>query len=221
MLPSRPADFGLPRPSGHRPRDGFAREALRRALPPDRLGPRGGTGRTGPRRERRPGALPGPRLDRRDGPFEVPMPGEGWTGRFMFHAPGGLTGVIGDTSSLLDDRLAMARTDTGHEPEKRPVFLPERRRATGLRLPRQFPGDGAGKADHPRVLRPARRVRASLGLLERRARRTDGGAAFSGRLRRDHRRGAARRQAGRPGTGLSSCTETHRYRSAVGFRPAL
>lgn len=54
--------------------------------------------------------------------FEVRMPAEGWTGRFMFHAPGGLAGVIGDTSSLLDDGFAMATTDTGHEPENDPSF---------------------------------------------------------------------------------------------------
>ena len=47
--------------------------------------------------------------------FEVRMPVEGWTGRFMFHAPGGLAGVIGDASSLLDDGFAMATTDTGHD----------------------------------------------------------------------------------------------------------
>lgn len=54
--------------------------------------------------------------------FEVRMPAEGWTGRFMFNAPGGLAGVIGDTSSLLDDGFAMATTDTGHEPANDPAF---------------------------------------------------------------------------------------------------
>ena len=54
--------------------------------------------------------------------FEVRMPAEGWTGRFMFHAPGGLAGVIGDTSSLLGDGFAMATTDTGHEPANDPSF---------------------------------------------------------------------------------------------------
>ena len=54
--------------------------------------------------------------------FEVRMPAEGWTGRFMFHAPGGLAGVIGDTSSLLDDGFAMATTDTGHEAANEPTF---------------------------------------------------------------------------------------------------
>ena len=47
--------------------------------------------------------------------FEVRMPVEGWSGRFMFHAPGGLAGVIGDTRSLLETGFAMASTDTGHE----------------------------------------------------------------------------------------------------------
>jgi len=50
------------------------------------------------------------------------MPAEGWTGRFLFHAPGGLAGVIGDVTSLLDDGFAMATTDTGHEPENDPSF---------------------------------------------------------------------------------------------------
>ena len=54
--------------------------------------------------------------------FEVRMPAEGWTGRFMFHAPGGLAGVIGDTSSLLADGFAMATTDTGHESSNDPSF---------------------------------------------------------------------------------------------------
>ena len=55
--------------------------------------------------------------------FEVRMPTEGWTGRFMFHAPGGLAGAIGDTSSLLDDGFAMATTDTGHESSDDPSFF--------------------------------------------------------------------------------------------------
>lgn len=54
--------------------------------------------------------------------FEVRMPAQGWTGRFMFHAPGGLAGVIGDTSSLLDDGFAMATTDTGHDSDNDPSF---------------------------------------------------------------------------------------------------
>ena len=49
--------------------------------------------------------------------FEFRMPAEGWTGRLMYHAPGGLAGAIDDTSSLLDDGFAMATTDTGHESE--------------------------------------------------------------------------------------------------------
>ena len=47
--------------------------------------------------------------------FEVTLPLEGWQGRLMFYAPGGLAGYIGDTTSLLDDGFAMATTDTGHE----------------------------------------------------------------------------------------------------------
>ncbi len=54
--------------------------------------------------------------------FEVTMPLEGWQGRLMFYAPGGLAGYIGDTSSLLDDGFAMATTDTGHEGAE-PEFL--------------------------------------------------------------------------------------------------
>ena len=40
--------------------------------------------------------------------FEVAMPVDGWQGRLMLHAPGGLAGVIGDTTSLLDEGFAMA-----------------------------------------------------------------------------------------------------------------
>ena len=47
--------------------------------------------------------------------FQVSMPLAGWQGRFMYLAPGGLAGVLGDTTSLLDDGFAMATTDTGHE----------------------------------------------------------------------------------------------------------
>ena len=54
--------------------------------------------------------------------FRVGMPVEGWTGRFMYLAPGGLAGVIGDTTSLLDDGFAMATTDSGHEGANDPSF---------------------------------------------------------------------------------------------------
>ena len=54
--------------------------------------------------------------------FEVRMPAEGWAGRLLFHAPGGLAGVIGDTSSLLDEGFAAATTDTGHESPNDPSF---------------------------------------------------------------------------------------------------
>ena len=47
---------------------------------------------------------------------------EGWQGRLMFYAPGGLAGYLGDTTSLLDDGFAMATTDTGHEGAE-PDFL--------------------------------------------------------------------------------------------------
>lgn len=47
--------------------------------------------------------------------FQMSLPLAGWQGRFMFHAPGGLAGVLGDTTSLLADGFAMATTDTGHE----------------------------------------------------------------------------------------------------------
>ncbi len=54
--------------------------------------------------------------------FEVNMPVEGWTGRLMYHAPGGLAGVVGDATSVLADGFAMATTDTGHEPANDPSF---------------------------------------------------------------------------------------------------
>lgn len=54
--------------------------------------------------------------------FRVSMPVEGWTGRFWFLAPGGLAGVIGDTTSLLKDGYAMATTDSGHEESENPDF---------------------------------------------------------------------------------------------------
>jgi len=54
--------------------------------------------------------------------FEVSMPAEGWTGRFMYHAPGGLAGVVGDTTSLLEAGFAAATTDTGHESENDSSF---------------------------------------------------------------------------------------------------
>ena len=54
--------------------------------------------------------------------FEANMPVEDWTGRLMYHAPGGLAGVVGDATSLLHDGFAMATTDTGHEPENDPSF---------------------------------------------------------------------------------------------------
>ena len=53
--------------------------------------------------------------------FEVNMPVEGWTGRFLFHAQGGLAGSLSDATSLVDDGFAMATTDTGHEGED-PAF---------------------------------------------------------------------------------------------------
>lgn len=46
--------------------------------------------------------------------FEVALPVDGWQGRLMFHALGGTAGMLGDTTSLLDDGFAMASTDTGH-----------------------------------------------------------------------------------------------------------
>ena len=54
--------------------------------------------------------------------FRVGMPVDGWTGRFMFLAPGGLAGVIGDTTSLLDEGFAMSTTDSGHEGANDPSF---------------------------------------------------------------------------------------------------
>ncbi|MYG12807.1 MAG: tannase/feruloyl esterase family alpha/beta hydrolase [Gammaproteobacteria bacterium] len=54
--------------------------------------------------------------------FRVTMPIEGWTGRLMFNAPGGLAGVIGDTTSLLDEGFAMATTDSGHDGPNDPSF---------------------------------------------------------------------------------------------------
>ena len=55
--------------------------------------------------------------------FQVSLPLAGWRGRFMFHAPGGLAGVLGDTTSLLAQGFAMATTDTGHEGENDPTFI--------------------------------------------------------------------------------------------------
>ena len=46
--------------------------------------------------------------------FQVSMPLTGWGGRLMYHAPGGLAGVIGDTTSLLDEGFAMATTDAAN-----------------------------------------------------------------------------------------------------------
>lgn len=54
--------------------------------------------------------------------FEVNLPVDGWNGRLMFHAPGGLAGVIGDATSLLADGFAMATTDSGHEGPNDPSF---------------------------------------------------------------------------------------------------
>ena len=54
--------------------------------------------------------------------FRVTMPVEGWSGRLMYLAPGGLAGVIGDTTSLLDEGFAMATTDSGHEEANNPAF---------------------------------------------------------------------------------------------------
>ena len=54
--------------------------------------------------------------------FEVTMPLEGWQGRLMFYAPGGLAGYIGNTTALLEEGFAMATTDTGHEGAE-PDFL--------------------------------------------------------------------------------------------------
>ena len=46
--------------------------------------------------------------------FTVRMP-INWNGKLMFSGVGGGAGVIGDTTSLLDQGFAMASTDTGHE----------------------------------------------------------------------------------------------------------
>ena len=46
--------------------------------------------------------------------FEVTMPIEGWNGRLMFSAAGGMAGYLADTVSLLPSGFAMATTDTGH-----------------------------------------------------------------------------------------------------------
>ncbi|MYE80773.1 MAG: tannase/feruloyl esterase family alpha/beta hydrolase [Gammaproteobacteria bacterium] len=54
--------------------------------------------------------------------FRVTMPVDGWSGRLMYLAPGGLAGVIGDTTSLLDEGFAMATTDSGHEEANNPGF---------------------------------------------------------------------------------------------------
>ena len=50
--------------------------------------------------------------------FEVNMPAEDWTGRFLFHAQGGLAGSLDDATSLVDNGFAMATTDTGHQGEQ-------------------------------------------------------------------------------------------------------
>lgn len=55
--------------------------------------------------------------------FQVSMPLAGWQGRLMYHAPGGLAGVLGDTTSLLADGFAMATTDTGHEGANNATFV--------------------------------------------------------------------------------------------------
>ncbi len=52
----------------------------------------------------------------------VGLPAEGWTGRLMYLAPGGLAGVIGDTTSLLDEGYVMATTDSGHDGPNDPSF---------------------------------------------------------------------------------------------------
>ena len=54
--------------------------------------------------------------------FELSMPTSGWTGRFLFQAPGGLAGVIGDTTSMLADGFAASTTDSGHEGDNDPSF---------------------------------------------------------------------------------------------------
>ena len=54
--------------------------------------------------------------------FETTLPLVGWNGRLMFLAPGGLAGVIEDTTSLLDDGYVMSTTDSGHEGDNDPNF---------------------------------------------------------------------------------------------------
>ena len=125
--------------------------------------------------------------------FEIRMPAEGWTGRFMFHAPGGLAGVIGDTSSLLDDGFAMATTDTGHEAENDPSFYRDDHAKLNFAFRANHLTTVLSQAHHPGVLRPAGAARVPVGLLQRRACGAGGGVALSGRLRRHHRRGSGNR----------------------------
>ncbi len=54
--------------------------------------------------------------------FQVSMPLEGWSGRMMHHAPGGLAGVIGDTTSLLDQGYAASTTDAANPVENNHTF---------------------------------------------------------------------------------------------------
>lgn len=54
--------------------------------------------------------------------FELSMPTSGWTGRFLFQAPGGLAGTIGDTTTMLSAGFAASTTDSGHEGENDPSF---------------------------------------------------------------------------------------------------
>ena len=54
--------------------------------------------------------------------FELSMPIEGWQGRFLFMAPGGLAGVIGDTRGMLKEGFAQSTTDSGHEGPNDPSF---------------------------------------------------------------------------------------------------
>jgi len=54
--------------------------------------------------------------------FQVSMPMADWTGRLMYHAPGGLAGVIGDTTSLLDEGFSMATTDAANPDPNNPAF---------------------------------------------------------------------------------------------------
>ena len=125
--------------------------------------------------------------------FEIRMPAEGWTGRFMFHAPGGLAGVVGDTSSLLDDGFAMATTDTGHEPENDPSFYRDDHAKLNFAFRANHLTTVLSKRVIQGVLRPAGAARVPVGLLQRRACGAGGGVALSGRLRRHHRRGAGNR----------------------------